>query len=97
MPSSFWAQYCVKLAILGVVLALLYAAARALKRSALLRRGAPQYVELIESTALSPQTAVHLLRVGRRYVLVGSGSTGLSKLADITDEELERQGSSNFS
>jgi hypothetical protein len=37
---------------------------------------------------LSPQTAVHLLRVGTRYLLVGGGNGGLFKLAQFEEEEL---------
>lgn len=37
---------------------------------------------------LAPQAAVHLLRVGTRYVLVGAGSTGLVALAELSAGEL---------
>ncbi len=89
MPSSFWEAYVLKLAILGAVLAALYALARRLKGVKLFSRGAGRYVTVIESTMLSPHAAVHLLRIGRRYLLIGGGSAGLFKLAEFSTSELE--------
>lgn len=89
MPWSFWEAYAVKLLILGLMLAALYALARRLKAVRFFARGADRYVTVIESTMLSPHAAVHLLRVGRRYLLIGGGSAGLIKLAELSDGELE--------
>jgi flagellar biogenesis protein FliO len=86
--SSFWEAYVLKLAILGAVLAALYALARRLKGLKLFSRGAGRYVTVIESTILSPHAAVHLLRVGARYLLIGGGNAGLFKLAEFTAGEL---------
>ncbi len=88
MPWSFWGAYAVKLAILGLLLAALYLLGRALKRMKFGGR-ARRYVDVIESTMLSQHAAVHLLRVGTRYVLVGGGSAGLFKLAEFSAGELE--------
>jgi len=88
VPSSFWEAYVLKLAILGAVLAALYALARRLKGLKLFSRGAGRYVTVIESTILSPHAAVHLLRVGARYLLIGGGNAGIFKLAEFTAGEL---------
>jgi hypothetical protein len=92
VPSSFWEAYVVKLAILGVVLAALYALGRRLKGLKLFSRGAGRYVIVIESTMLSPHAAVHLLRIGPRYLLIGGGSAGLCKLAEFSSGELGTDG-----
>ncbi len=88
MPSSFWEAYVLKLAILGAALLALYALARRLKGVKVFSRGAGGYVTVIESTMLSPHAAVHLLRIGPRYLLIGRGSAGLFKLAEFTAGEL---------
>jgi flagellar biogenesis protein FliO len=89
MPWSFWEGYIVKLAILGAMLAATYALARKLKTTKLFGGGARRYVEVIESTMLSQHAAVHLLRVGSRYLLIGGGTAGLFKLAEFSPGELE--------
>jgi flagellar biogenesis protein FliO len=73
MPASFWAGYILRLAIVGVVLGALYTLARLLRT---LRMNAPsgRCVSVVESTILSPHATLHLLRVGERYMLLGSGS-----------------------
>ncbi|MFY9738993.1 MAG: flagellar biosynthetic protein FliO [Candidatus Cybelea sp.] len=89
MPWSFWQAYAVKLLILGLVLAVLYAIARRLKGVRFFVRGADRYVTVIESTMLSQHAAVHLLRVGTRYLLIGGGNAGLFRLAEFSAGELE--------
>ena len=89
MPWSFWQAYAVKLLILGLMLATLYALARRLKGVRFFARGVDRYVTVIESTMLSQHAAVHLLRVGRRYLLIGGGNAGLFKLAEFSAGELE--------
>jgi flagellar biogenesis protein FliO len=89
MPWSFWEAYAVKLLILGLMLAALYALARRLKGLRFFARGVDRYVTVIESTMLSQHAAVHLLRVGTRYLLIGAGNAGLTKLAEFSAGELE--------
>lgn len=89
MPWSFWEAYAVKLLILGAVLGALYALARKLKGARLFSRRTERYVTVVESTMLSPHAAVHLLRVGTRYLLIGGGNAGLFKLAEFSAGELE--------
>jgi flagellar biogenesis protein FliO len=88
VASSFWAAYAAKLVVLGIAFAVLYAVARLLKKARLFGVGA-RYVDVIETTMLSPQTGVHLLRLGSRYLLVGGGNAGLFKLAELSRDEIE--------
>jgi flagellar biogenesis protein FliO len=88
VPWSFWEAYALKLLILGAVLGALYALGRGIKGAKLFSRGAGRYVTVIESTMLSQQAAVHLVRVGTRYLLIGGGNAGLFKLAEFTAGEL---------
>jgi flagellar biogenesis protein FliO len=87
VAASFWAAYAVKLAIAGAVLLVLYAVAKRLRGGVYARRP-DRYIEVLESRMLAPQAAVHLLRVGTRYVLVGAGGTGLVALAELNAGEL---------
>lgn len=86
MPASFWAAYAIKLAVVAAVLAALYALARFLRRASVLR-GPRRRVEVVESTMLAPNVALHVIRVGERYLLLGSG--GLNKLAELEPGEPE--------
>jgi flagellar biogenesis protein FliO len=87
VPAAFWAAYAIKLAVVAAVLAALYALARFLRRSAVFLRGPRRRVDVIESTLLGPNAALHVIRVGERYLLLGSG--GLNKLAELDPGELE--------
>ncbi|HEY2474743.1 MAG TPA: flagellar biosynthetic protein FliO [Candidatus Cybelea sp.] len=89
MSASFWAVYAIKLAVVAVVLAALYALARALRASRFLFSGAQRHLDVIESAMLTPQSAVHLVRVGKRYLFLGGGAAGLRKLAELEPGELE--------
>ncbi|HEV3091058.1 MAG TPA: flagellar biosynthetic protein FliO [Candidatus Cybelea sp.] len=88
MPPAFWAAYALKLGLAAAVLALLYVLAQRLRAGSLPRR-AHRCVEVVESAMLSPQAAVHLLRVGKRYVLVGRSANAICALAELTPGELE--------
>jgi flagellar biogenesis protein FliO len=88
MPWSFWEAYALKLLILGAALAALYLLGRRLQGARFFARGDGRYVTVIESTMLSQHAAVHLLRVGTRYLLIGGGNAGLFKLAEFSAGEL---------
>lgn len=87
MTWPFWAAYGLRLAAAALVLAAVYATARAL-RGLRLRGSAKGCVAVVETTMLSPQATLHLLRVGERYLLVGSASGGISLLAELEPAEV---------
>ncbi len=87
MPWPFWAAYGLRLAAAALVLAALYALARVL-RGVRLRGSAKRFVAVVETTILSPQATLHLLRVGERYLLVGSASGGISLLAELEPSDV---------
>ncbi len=72
MPAGFWAAYVAKLAVVGLLLTIAYAVARRLKT--VRPFGAGRCLKLLETTALSTQAAIHLVRVGTRYFLIGSAA-----------------------
>src|SRR5581483_348103 len=73
LSASFWSAYLWRLGAVALALALLYAAARRL-RNLRLSGGRGRCVTVVETTVLSPHAALHLLRVGARYLLLGSGN-----------------------
>ncbi len=87
MTWSFWAAYLEKLAIVALVLAALYVAAHRLRQTRLFARPG-RCVRLLESMALSQQTALYVVKVGSRYFLIGSATGGIWALAELTEAEL---------
>ncbi len=90
MTSSFWAGYLLKLAVVALLLGGIYALGRFVSR---LRVGATndrRYVCILETTMLSPSAAVHVMRVGTGYLLVGGGGAGVTLLAELAPHDVER-------
>ena len=90
MPWSFWTSYLLKLGVVGLLLATLYAGASGLRRLRLFGRGANRNVSVIETALLSQNAAVHLLKVGTRYFLVGTAAAGIATLAELAPADLTR-------
>jgi len=82
MPLAFWGAYAVRLAILALVLCTLYVIARRLRDTKLfVRQG--RRVDVLESTMLSQQAALHLVRVDTRYFLIASAAAGVTRIAEL--------------
>jgi flagellar biosynthetic protein FliO len=86
VPAGFWAAYAERLATVAVVLATLYAAARALRRLRFFAR-TDRWLNVVESTMLSQHAALHVVRVGTRYFLIGSASGSVTRLAELTQDD----------
>lgn len=86
--GSFWTAYLVKLAITAVVLAALYLAGRRL-RAMRPFSGRGRCLTVVETTALSPHAALHVVEIGSRRFLLGSAAGGISSLAELTEAESE--------
>ena len=87
MPPVFWAAYSVKLAIVVALLGGLYALGRALRRVPW--AGSHRCTGVIDARAFSAQPAVYVVRVGARFFLIGAGSAGVCKLAELAPAEIE--------
>lgn len=85
--GSFWAVYVAKLAIVGAGLTILYATGRWLRGWRVFARVAERRIAIVESAMLSQHAAIHLLRLGTRYLLVGTGSGGVCVLAELSAAE----------
>lgn len=88
MGWDFWAGYVVKLAITAAILAALYAVARVVRGVHPLSRGA-RCLQVVATAPLSPHAALHLVRVGTRHFLLGSGGGAISSLAELDPRDVE--------
>jgi flagellar biogenesis protein FliO len=87
MPWSFWAGYLEKFAVLGLALAALYFIAYGLRQTRLFARSG-RCLTLLESIALSQHAALHVVRVGSRYFLIGSAAGGVRSIAELAEGEV---------
>lgn len=85
---SFWTNYAFALAIVGLVLAGLAVAGRALKRAGLRSRSGGGHIAIVESMMLSPRASLHVVKAGRRYLLIGSTD---AHVCALTEMELEKE------
>ena len=56
---------------------------RQLNRGRIVSATSKKLVSVVESTFLSQNTTVHVVKVADRYFLVGGGSGGVTHIADI--------------
>ncbi len=64
-------------------------AVRALNRGRLVSASGKRLVTVVESTALSQSTTVHVVKVGDRYYLIGGGSAGVTHIADVPSDVVD--------
>ncbi|HUN30000.1 MAG TPA: flagellar biosynthetic protein FliO [Alphaproteobacteria bacterium] len=89
MPSGFWFQYLFALLVVALLLGGLYAIVRGLARGRLLVSANRRLVTVLESTVLSQHSALHVIKVGNRYYLIGGGQGHVNALTELPAEEVE--------
>ena len=82
--QAVWALALVALLLLGMTYAV-----RFLNRGRVVLTSERRLLSVVESTALSQHSAVHVVKVADRYYLVGGGSAGVSHIADVPAETVE--------
>ncbi|MGB8518765.1 MAG: flagellar biosynthetic protein FliO [Candidatus Tumulicola sp.] len=85
---SFWTNYAFALAIVGLVLAGLAVAGRVLKGAGSRSRSGGGHIAIVESVMLSPRASLHVVKAGRRHLLIGSTDAYVCALAEM---ELEKE------
>jgi flagellar biogenesis protein FliO len=63
--------------------------ARTLNRGRLVSASGKRLLSVVESTALSQNTTVHVVKVGDRYYLIGGGSAGVTHIADVPSDVVD--------
>ena len=89
MPSGFWFQYLFALLVVALLLGGLYAVVRGLARGRILVSADRRLVTVLESTVLSQHSALHVIKVGARYYLIGGGQGHVNSLVELPPEEVE--------
>jgi len=89
MEWLVWLRAISALALVALLLLGLYWAVRFLAQGRLLALGRSKLVNVIESTFLAQNTSVHVVRIARRYFLVGASSGHVSLISEIPADEVE--------
>ncbi len=89
MAASFWINYFLALAVVALLLGGLWMIVRGLARGRLVASAGRRMVTVLESTALAQHVAVHVVKVGTRYLLVGGSSGNVSTLAELEPAEVD--------
>jgi flagellar biogenesis protein FliO len=76
-------------ALVGLLLFGIVYLGRIFQRGRMVAGRGSRLVTTIESTALAQNVAVHVVRVGEKYFLVGGGSAGVALLAELPAAEIE--------
>ncbi|MHB8432493.1 MAG: flagellar biosynthetic protein FliO [Candidatus Tyrphobacter sp.] len=74
--AEFGVRYALALAVVTAMLAAASLAGRVLQRRLQKNNGARR-IQIVETVALAPQAALHLVRIDNRELLVASGSAAV--------------------
>ncbi|MEO6912654.1 MAG: flagellar biosynthetic protein FliO [Candidatus Baltobacteraceae bacterium] len=86
---NFVGQYILALLVMGLLLFGLYSVVRALSRGRLFAGADKRLVNVIESTFLSQNTTIHVVKIAEKYYIVGGGSGNLAMLGEIAPENID--------
>jgi flagellar biogenesis protein FliO len=89
VSSSFWLNYVLALLVVALMLGGLYAVVRGLARGRILASADRRLVTVLESTMLSQHAALHVVKVGTKYYLIGGGQGHVTSLVELPPEEVE--------
>ena len=89
MSGSFWVNYSLALLVVALMLGGLYALVRGLARGRVLASADRRLVTVLESTALAQHTAIHVVKVGNNYYLLGAGNGHVTTLGELTSDDVE--------
>jgi flagellar biogenesis protein FliO len=89
MSWTFWLNDLLAFAVVTLMLAGLYAMLKRFVRGNALAAVDRRLVTVLEATMLSQQSAVFVIKVGSRYLVVGGGNASVSTLAELPAQEVE--------
>ncbi len=89
MTSGFWLSYVFALLVVALLLGGLYLIVRGLARGRLLTSANRRLVTVLESTPLSQHSALHVIKVGGRYYLIGGGQGHVTSIVELPPDEVE--------
>lgn len=85
----FIVQYVFALLVVALMLFGLYTVVRALGRGRLVASTDRRLVTIVESTFLAQNTALHVVKVGEQYLLIGGGSGHVNTLGEVPAAQVE--------
>ena len=91
MSGGFWLNYFLALFVIGLMLLGLWVLVRGLSRGRIFASASKRMVTVLESTALAQHVAVHVVKVGERYLLIGGGNNGTLSLLGRTSARRSRR------
>ncbi|HTX02944.1 MAG TPA: flagellar biosynthetic protein FliO [Candidatus Acidoferrales bacterium] len=89
MELSVWIRAITALALVALLLYGMFWALRLLSQGRMLTLGRSRLAVVVESTFLSQNTAVHVVKVARRYYLVGASHGHVALITELPAEEVE--------
>jgi flagellar biogenesis protein FliO len=89
MAAGFWLNYVLALLVVALLLGGLYLVARGLARGRILASTSRRLVTVLESTPLSQHAALHVIKVGTKYYLIGGGQGHVTSIVELPAEEVE--------
>jgi flagellar biogenesis protein FliO len=89
MTSSFWLSYVFALLVVALLLGGLYLVVRGFARGRILNQANRRLVTVLESTPLSQHSALHVIKVGPRYYLIGGGQGHVTSIVELPPDEVE--------
>jgi flagellar biogenesis protein FliO len=90
MATGFWLNYVFALLVVALLLGGLYAVVRGLARGRVIVSANRRLVTVLESTVLTQHAALHVVKVGSRYFLIGGGQGHVNSLTELPADEVER-------
>jgi flagellar biogenesis protein FliO len=83
MATGFWLNYVFALLVVALLLGGLYAVVRGLARGRVIVSANRRLVTVLESTVLTQHAALHVVKVGSRYFLIGGGQGHVNSLTEL--------------
>jgi flagellar biogenesis protein FliO len=85
VAPAYWAMYFERLTIVALILIALYVLGRKMRELRIFA-STSRRLRVVESVALSPNAALHIVQADRRYFLIGSGNGGVTRVAVLRHE-----------
>ncbi|MBC5829571.1 MAG: flagellar biosynthetic protein FliO [Candidatus Eremiobacteraeota bacterium] len=83
MDITFAGRYVLGLAIVGALLFALWFAARAVRSGSLVSRNDKRLIRVVQSTLLSPDTAVHVVKIAEKYYALAGGNGHICVVCEL--------------
>jgi len=89
MEWTVWIRAGTALALVALLLYGLFWAMRLLSQGRLLALNRSRLVVLVESTFIAQNTSVHVVKIARRYYLVGASNGHVALISELPAAEIE--------